>query len=69
MSDDQHSQARPRGPEPTQQVRPDRPAAARGPGGGGPFGGGMGMPAEKSLNFGPSAEAAARPDARRSGSG
>ncbi|CAN5184899.1 ABC transporter ATP-binding protein [soil metagenome] len=39
----------------------DRPALAavaggarRGPGGGGPFGG-MGMPAEKSLNFGPSA--------------
>jgi ATP-binding cassette subfamily B multidrug efflux pump len=31
------------------------PGARRGPGGGGPFGGGMGMPAEKSLNFGPSA--------------
>ncbi|MFF2052443.1 ABC transporter ATP-binding protein [Leifsonia sp. NPDC058194] len=33
---------------------PARPPARRGPGGGGPFGG-MGMPAEKSLNFGPSA--------------
>jgi ATP-binding cassette, subfamily B, multidrug efflux pump len=39
---------------------PERPAfaaaagARRGPGGGGPFGG-MGMPAEKSMNFGPSA--------------
>ena len=32
------------------------PGARRGPGGGGPFGGGMGMPAEKSLNFGPSAK-------------
>src|SRR4051812_12003910 len=30
-------------------------APRRGPGGGGPFGG-MGMPAEKSLNFGPSAK-------------
>ena len=39
---------------------PERPQFAppprRGPGGGGPFGGGMGMPAEKSLNFGPSAK-------------
>ncbi|MFK3671258.1 ABC transporter ATP-binding protein [Leifsonia aquatica] len=33
---------------------PARPPVRRGPGGGGPFGG-MGMPAEKSLNFGPSA--------------
>jgi ATP-binding cassette subfamily B protein len=37
---------------------PERPAVAppprRGPGGGGPFGG-MGMPVEKSMNFGPSA--------------
>jgi ATP-binding cassette subfamily B multidrug efflux pump len=31
------------------------PPGARRPGGGGPFGGGIGMPAEKSLNFGPSA--------------
>ncbi|HEY4990748.1 MAG TPA: ABC transporter ATP-binding protein [Nakamurella sp.] len=38
---------------------PERPKFAppprRGPGGAGPFGGGMGMPVEKSLNFGPSA--------------
>jgi ATP-binding cassette subfamily B multidrug efflux pump len=33
---------------------PVRPPVRRGPGGGGPFGG-MGMPAEKSLDFGPSA--------------
>lgn len=33
---------------------PARPPVRRGPGGGGPFGG-MGMPAEKSMNFGPSA--------------
>ena len=33
---------------------PERPAPRRGPGGHGPFGG-MGMPVEKSLNFGPSA--------------
>jgi ATP-binding cassette subfamily B multidrug efflux pump len=32
-----------------------RPPARRGPGGGGPFGG-MGMPVEKSMNFGPSAK-------------
>ena len=32
-----------------------RPPARRGPGGGGPFGG-MGMPAEKSMSFGPSAK-------------
>jgi ATP-binding cassette subfamily B multidrug efflux pump len=32
-----------------------RPPMRRGPGGGGPFGG-MGMPAEKSMNFGPSAK-------------
>ena len=31
------------------------PPGARRPGGGGPFAGGMGMPVEKSLNFGPSA--------------
>ena len=40
------------------QKAPERPAVQppvrRGPGGGGPFGG-MGMPAEKSMNFGPSA--------------
>ena len=34
---------------------PARPPMRRGPGGGGPFGG-MGMPAEKSMNFGPSAK-------------
>jgi len=34
--------------------RPAGPPVRRGPGGGGPFGG-MGMPAQKSLNFGPSA--------------
>jgi ATP-binding cassette, subfamily B, multidrug efflux pump len=42
-----------------------RPPARRGPGGGGPFGG-AGMPAEKSLNFGPSAKRLAgrlRPEA------
>lgn len=33
---------------------PARPPVRRGPGGGGPFAG-MGMPAEKSMNFGPSA--------------
>ena len=42
----------------TQQKAPERPAFGppprRGPGGGGPMGMGMGMPAEKSLNFGPS---------------
>lgn len=41
----------------TTRKAPERPAfqpPRRGPGGGGPFGG-MGMPAEKSLNFGPSA--------------
>lgn len=34
---------------------PARPPIRRGPGGGGPFGGG-GMPTEKSMNFGPSAK-------------
>ncbi|MDN4609620.1 ABC transporter ATP-binding protein [Arthrobacter burdickii] len=34
---------------------PVRPPMRRGPGGGGPFGG-MGMPVEKSMNFGPSAK-------------
>ncbi len=34
---------------------PARPPMRRGPGSGGPFGG-MGMPAEKSMNFGPSAK-------------
>ncbi|MDQ0736833.1 ABC transporter ATP-binding protein [Arthrobacter agilis] len=34
---------------------PMRPPVRRGPGGGGPFGG-MGMPVEKSMNFGPSAK-------------
>jgi ATP-binding cassette subfamily B protein len=38
-----------------QTTTPARPPARRGPGGGGPFGG-MGMPAEKSMNFGPSAK-------------
>ncbi|HEX4442651.1 MAG TPA: ABC transporter ATP-binding protein, partial [Galbitalea sp.] len=38
----------------TQNAPANRPPARRGPGGGGPFGG-MGMPAEKSQNFGPSA--------------
>lgn len=41
----------------TKPAAPERPAITpprRGPGGGGPFGG-MGMPAEKSMNFGPSA--------------
>ncbi len=37
-----------------QTTTPARPPVRRGPGGHGPFGG-MGMPAEKSLNFGPSA--------------
>jgi ATP-binding cassette, subfamily B, multidrug efflux pump len=36
------------------QTTANRPPVRRGPGGGGPFGG-MGMPVEKSLNFGPSA--------------
>jgi ATP-binding cassette, subfamily B, multidrug efflux pump len=36
------------------QTSTSRPPVRRGPGGGGPFGG-MGMPVEKSLNFGPSA--------------
>jgi len=44
---------------PAKQAAPERPKFAppprSGPGGGGPFGGGMGMPAEKSMNFGPSA--------------
>jgi ATP-binding cassette subfamily B multidrug efflux pump len=44
----------------TKPAAPERPKfapppGARRPGGGGPFGGGMGMPVEKSLNFGPSA--------------
>lgn len=38
----------------TTNAAPARPPMRRGPGGGGPFGG-MGMPVEKSLNFGPSA--------------
>ena len=37
----------------TQEEAPARPAPRRGPGGGGPFGG-MGMPVEKSKNFGAS---------------
>ena len=44
---------------------PARPPVRRGPGGGGPFGG-MAMPGEKSLNFGPSAKRLAarlRPEA------
>jgi len=54
MSDDANTQG-----AATQPAAPERPAVAaparRGPGGGGgPFGG-MGMPAEKSMNFGPSA--------------
>jgi ATP-binding cassette subfamily B protein len=44
---------------PAKSAAPERPKFAppprSGPGGGGPFGGGMGMPAEKSMNFGPSA--------------
>jgi ATP-binding cassette, subfamily B, multidrug efflux pump len=39
----------------TTDEAPARPAPRRGPGGGGPFGG-MGMPAEKSMNFLPSAK-------------
>lgn len=39
----------------TKTTTPARPPARRGPGGGGPFGG-MGMPAEKSMNFLPSAK-------------
>jgi ABC-type multidrug transport system, ATPase and permease components len=39
----------------TSTRNPARPPMRRGPGGGGPFGG-MGMPVEKSLNFGPSAK-------------
>ena len=45
--------------------RPQRPPVRRGPGGGGPFGS-VGMPAEKSMNFGPSAKrllARLRPEA------
>ena len=38
-----------------QTSTPARPPMRRGPGGHGPFGG-MGMPAEKSMNFGPSAK-------------
>jgi ATP-binding cassette, subfamily B, multidrug efflux pump len=38
-----------------QSATPVRPPVRRGPGGGGPFGG-AGMPAEKSMNFGPSAK-------------
>jgi len=45
--------------DPEKPAAPERPKFAppprSGPGGGGPFGGGMGMPAEKSMNFGPSA--------------
>ena len=37
------------------EERPVRPPVRRGPGGGGPFGG-MNMPVEKSMNFGPSAK-------------
>ncbi|HEY8282170.1 MAG TPA: ABC transporter ATP-binding protein, partial [Leifsonia sp.] len=37
------------------EERPLRPPVRRGPGGGGPFGG-MNMPVEKSMNFGPSAK-------------
>jgi ATP-binding cassette subfamily B protein len=39
----------------TKTTTPVRPPVRRGPGGGGPFGG-MGMPAEKSMNFFPSAK-------------
>ena len=39
----------------TAPVRPAGPPMRRGPGGGGPFGG-MAMPVEKSMNFGPSAK-------------
>lgn len=39
----------------TAPERPAGPPVRRGPGGGGPFGG-MGMPVQKSLNFGPSAK-------------
>ncbi|MBB5633989.1 ATP-binding cassette subfamily B protein [Cryobacterium mesophilum] len=45
MSDDKNGQ----------QAATARPPVRRGPGGHGPFGG-MGMPAEKSMNFGPSAK-------------
>lgn len=38
----------------TRESTPTRPPVRRGPGGGGPFAG-MSMPAEKSMNFGPSA--------------
>ncbi|GAA3893801.1 ABC transporter ATP-binding protein [Leifsonia kafniensis] len=41
--------------ESAEERTPARPPIRRGPGGGGPFGGAM-MPAEKSLNFGPSAK-------------
>ena len=39
----------------TAPARPAGPPMRRGPGGGGPFAG-MGMPTEKSMNFGPSAK-------------
>ncbi|MFP3464745.1 ABC transporter ATP-binding protein [Leifsonia sp. SIMBA_070] len=39
----------------TAPARPAGPPMRRGPGGGGPFGG-MGMPVQKSMNFGPSAK-------------
>ena len=39
----------------TRETTPARPPMRRGPGGGGPFAG-MSMPAEKSMNFGPSAK-------------
>ncbi|MGO4104605.1 ABC transporter ATP-binding protein [Leifsonia sp. YAF41] len=42
--------------ESNEDREPARPPVRRGPGGGGPFGGGMSLPAEKSMNFGPSAK-------------
>ena len=41
--------------ETTTEDAPVRPPVRRGPGGGGPFGGMQG-PAEKAMNFGPSAD-------------
>ena len=65
-TDTQQQSERPASAEPPASTRTSPPAVRRGPGGRGPFGS-MGMPAEKSLNFGPSAKRLMRPAWLRSG--
>ena len=70
MTTDEQSKAPSAAPAPTAPQRPAfGPPPRRGPGGGGPMFGGMGMPAEKSLNFGPSLRRLLAPDAPRAASG